>query len=73
MTTSATRAALIAATFGLIPLPAIAATATPLGQFGSWTAATVGQGEARNCYILATPASAAPETLRHGDVYVFVK
>ena len=73
MTTSATRAALIAATLGLSPLPALAATATPLGQFGSWTAAAFGQGEARNCYILATPASAAPETLRHGEVYFFVK
>lgn len=73
MTRSATRAALIAATLGLGPLPAAAATATPLGQYGSWNAAAFGQGEARSCYILATPTSAAPETLRHGEVYFFVK
>ncbi len=73
MTRSATRAALIAATLGLSPLPALAATATPLGQYGSWNAAAFGEGEARSCYILATPTSAAPETLRHGEVYFFVK
>ncbi|PZN96919.1 MAG: hypothetical protein DCF30_16935, partial [Hyphomicrobiales bacterium] len=53
--------------------PALAAPATPLGQFGSWNAAAVGTGAERSCYILATPASAAPESLRHGDVYFFVK
>ena len=73
MTILATRAALIAAALGLAPLPAAAATATPLGQFGSWTAAAFGEGEARSCYILATPASAEPASLRHGEVYFFVK
>lgn len=53
--------------------PALAAPATPLGQFGSWNAAAFGQGQARSCYILATPDSAAPETLRHGDVHFFIK
>lgn len=84
MTNPATRTprrgprALIAATLALgglalAPPAAAAATATPLGQFGSWTAAAFGEGEARSCYILATPASAAPESLRHGEVYFFVK
>ena len=73
MTILATRAALIATALGLGPLPAAAATATPLGQFGSWTAAAFGEGEARSCYILATPASAEPASLRHGEVYFFVK
>ena len=64
-------AALIAAVTAATPAPA--APATPLGQYGSWNAAAFGAGEERQCYILATPASAAPETLRHGDVYFFVK
>ncbi|PTM42693.1 invasion associated locus B family protein [Bosea sp. 124] len=53
--------------------PALAAPATPLGSFGTWNAAAYGAGEARRCYILATPASAEPSTLRHGDVHFFVQ
>lgn len=84
MTNPATRTprrgprALIAATLALgglaLAAPAGAApTATPLGQYGSWTAAAFGAGEARSCYILATPTSAEPATLRHGEVYFFIK
>ncbi len=72
MTRSATRAALIAAALAAAA-PAFAAPATPLGQYGNWNAAAFGTGEARRCYILATPASAVPETLRHGDVHFFVR
>jgi invasion protein IalB len=54
-------------------LAAPATPATPLGRFGSWNAAAYGAGEDRRCYILATPATAEPSTLRHGDVHFFVQ
>lgn len=57
----------------LAAAPALAAPATPLGSFGSWNAAAYGSGGERRCYILATPASAEPSTLRHGDVHFFVQ
>ncbi len=59
--------ALLAAT------PAMAAPATPLGSFGAWNAAAYGTGDDRRCYILATPETAQPTTLRHGDVHFFVQ
>jgi invasion protein IalB len=66
-------AALIIAAISATTLPAMAAPAMQLGQYGSWNAAAAGTGAERQCYILATPTSAAPDTLRHGDVYFFVK
>lgn len=57
----------------LATAPALAAPATPLGSFGSWNAAAYGAGDDRRCYILATPETAEPSTLRHGDVHFFVQ
>lgn len=57
----------------LATAPAFAATGTPLGTFGSWNAAAYGSGAERRCYILATPATAEPSTLRHGAVHFFLR
>jgi hypothetical protein len=72
MTNLAPRAACALLAF-LATAPAFAAPATPLGSFGQWNAAAYGAGPDRRCYILATPATAEPSTLRHGDVHFFVQ
>jgi len=52
---------------------AFAAPSQPLGQFKQWNAAAYDGENGKRCYIVSTPNVEKPETLRHGDVFFFVK
>ncbi len=61
---------------GLLCVAATAAQAAPaklLGEFAQWRAAAVDETDGKRCFMLSTPSAEAPTTLRHGDVYFFVK
>jgi len=63
-------------TAALVLLTASAAqavTAKSLGQFSDWSAATYEQGDTQRCFIISTPSTEEPSSLRHGEVFFFVQ
>ncbi|WP_248313069.1 invasion associated locus B family protein [Bosea sp. F3-2] len=63
-------------TTALVLLTASAAqavTAKSLGQFSDWSAATYEQGDTQRCFIMSTPSTEEPSSLRHGEVFFFVQ
>ncbi|WP_186421111.1 invasion associated locus B family protein [Bosea sp. CS1GBMeth4] len=53
--------------------PAFAAPAQPLGQFKQWNAASYSGENGKRCYIVSSPTTEKPESLRHGEVFFFVQ
>lgn len=64
----------LAAALGLSAPSAAQDSAQPVfqGAHGDWRVFTRGAGEARVCYVLATPSEALPRNVDHGDVFFLV-
>jgi len=63
-------------TTALVLLTASAAqavTAKSLGEFSDWSAATYEKGDTQRCFIMSTPSTQEPSSLRHGEVLFFVQ
>jgi len=52
--------------------PALAQSATKIGQFNSWGTYSYPAKEGKVCYVLTVPTEKMPEKLDHGDIYFFV-
>ncbi|CAN7645102.1 invasion associated locus B family protein [Bosea sp. LjRoot90] len=53
--------------------PAFSAPVQPIGQFKQWNAAAYDGSNGKRCYIVSSPGTEKPDTLRHGDVFFFVQ
>lgn len=52
--------------------PALAQSATKIGQYNSWGTYSYPAKEGKVCYVLTVPTEKQPERLDHGDIYFFV-
>ncbi|MGB0908465.1 MAG: invasion associated locus B family protein [Maricaulaceae bacterium] len=65
-------ASIVAATTTLLVAPAFASEPKLAGKHGDWSAYTRIDGSEKICYVLATPRSKLPKSVRHGDIYFMV-
>lgn len=65
-------ASTLIAVFGMAAT-AQAAPVKELGKFGDWNANAYTDSSNQRCFIVATPVTEQPSTLRHGDVHFFVQ
>ena len=56
----------------LLATPALAQSATKIGQHASWGAFSYPAKEGKVCYVLTVPKDKQPPKLEHGDIYFFV-
>jgi invasion protein IalB len=68
---------LIAAAFGVAAVamaagPALAQSATKIGQHNAWGTYSYSQKNGKVCYVLTVPTDKQPPTLDHGDIFFFV-
>ncbi len=56
----------------LIAAPALAQSATKIGQHASWGTYSYPAKEGKVCYVLTVPTDKQPPSLNHGDIYFFV-
>ncbi|PSJ58706.1 invasion associated locus B family protein [Kumtagia ephedrae] len=67
---------LIAAVSGLIlvagAMPALAQSATKIGQHNAWGTYSYQAGNGKVCYVLTVPTEKQPPSLDHGDIFFFV-
>ena len=52
--------------------PALAQSASKIGQHASWGAFSYPAKEGKVCYVLTVPKDKQPTSLDHGDIYFFV-
>jgi invasion protein IalB len=66
----------IAAAFGVaaavVAGPALAQSATKIGQHNAWGTYSYNQKNGKVCYVLTVPTDKQPPTLDHGDIFFFV-
>jgi invasion protein IalB len=67
---------LIAALSSLIlvagAVPALAQSATKIGQHNAWGTYSYQAGNGKVCYVLTVPTEKQPTSLDHGDIFFFV-
>ena len=67
---------LISAVAGLVLLagamPALAQSATKIGQHNAWGTYSYQSGNGKVCYVLTVPTDKQPPSLDHGDIFFFV-
>ncbi|MGF7008214.1 invasion associated locus B family protein [Aminobacter sp. BE322] len=67
---------LIATISGLVlavsAMPALAQSATKIGQYNSWGTYSYQAQNGKVCYVLTVPTDKQPPTLDHGDMFFFV-
>ncbi|MBA3447001.1 MAG: hypothetical protein H0T56_05245 [Pseudaminobacter sp.] len=54
------------------PLPALAQSATKIGQHNAWGTYSYQANNGKVCYVLTVPTDKQPPTLDHGDIFFFV-
>lgn len=52
--------------------PALAQSATKIGQHNSWGTYSYPAKDGKVCYVLTVPTDKKPDSLDHGDIYFFV-
>jgi hypothetical protein len=52
--------------------PAMAQSATKIGQHNAWGTYSYQAGNGKVCYVLTVPTEKQPTNLDHGDIYFFV-
>jgi len=52
--------------------PALAQSATKIGQHNAWGTYSYNQNNSKVCYVLTVPTDKQPPTLDHGDMFFFV-
>jgi invasion protein IalB len=52
--------------------PALAQSATKIGQHNAWGTYSYQAGNGRVCYVLTVPTDKQPASLNHGDIFFFV-
>jgi hypothetical protein len=55
-----------------LALPAMAQTATKIGQHNAWGTYSYAQNNGKVCYVLSVPTAKQPAQLDHGDIFFFV-
>lgn len=55
-----------------IAVPALAQSATKIGQHNAWGTYSYTTGNGKVCYVLTIPTDKQPGTLDHGDIFFFV-
>lgn len=55
-----------------IASPAMAQSATKIGQHNAWGTYSYDANAGKVCYVLTVPTDKQPTTLDHGDIYFFV-
>ena len=55
-----------------IASPAMAQSATKIGQHNAWGTYSYQAGAGKVCYVLTVPTNMLPTSLNHGDIYFFV-
>ena len=67
---------IIAAVSGLMliagAMPALAQSATKIGQHNAWGTYSYQSGNGKVCYVLTVPTDKQPPKLDHGDIFFFV-
>lgn len=53
-------------------LPALAQSATKIGQHNAWGTYSYQANNGKVCYVLTVPTEKQPATLDHGDIFFFV-
>ena len=53
-------------------LPALAQSATKIGQHSAWGTYSYQANNGKVCYVLTVPTEKQPTTLDHGDIFFFV-
>lgn len=53
-------------------VPALAQTATKIGQHNAWGTYSYQSQNGKVCYVLTVPTDKQPPTLDHGDIFFFV-
>ena len=63
-----------AAAFAMVAItaPALAQSATKMGQHNAWGTYSYVQNNGKVCYVLTVPTEKQPPTLDHGDMFFFV-
>ena len=56
----------------LVAAPALAQSATKMGQHNAWGTYSYAQNNGKVCYVLTVPTDKQPPTLDHGDMFFFV-
>ncbi len=56
----------------VVAAPALAQSATKLGQHNAWGTYSYAQNNGKVCYVLTVPTDKQPPTLDHGDMFFFV-
>ena len=56
----------------LVAAPALAQSATKMGQHNAWGTYSYAQNNDKVCYVLTVPTDKQPPTLDHGDMFFFV-
>ncbi len=65
-------AALSVAALAMMAAPALAQSATKIGQHDAWGTYSYKSGGGKVCYVLTVPTDKQPATLDHGDIFFFV-
>ncbi|MBE7183927.1 MAG: hypothetical protein INR68_05935 [Methylobacterium mesophilicum] len=52
--------------------PALAQSATKIGQHNAWGTYSYQSGNGKVCYVLTVPTDKQPPSLNHGDIFFFV-
>lgn len=52
--------------------PALAQSATKIGQHSAWGTYSYQSGNGKVCYVLTVPTDKQPPSLNHGDIFFFV-
>ncbi|TYR31355.1 hypothetical protein FY036_13805 [Mesorhizobium microcysteis] len=52
--------------------PALAQSATKIGQHNAWGTYSYDANNSKVCYVLTVPTEMQPPTLNHGDIFFFV-
>jgi invasion protein IalB len=52
--------------------PALAQSATKIGQHNAWGTYSYQSGNGKVCYVLTVPTDKQPSSLDHGDIFFFV-
>ncbi len=55
-----------------LAMPAMAQTATKIGQHNAWGTYSYQSSNGKVCYVLTVPTEKQPSSLDHGDIYFFV-
>ncbi|MCO6048829.1 DUF1176 domain-containing protein [Mesorhizobium sp. RP14(2022)] len=65
-------AASVAVVMTATAAPALAQSATKIGQHNAWGTYSYQSGNGKVCYVLTVPTEKQPATLDHGDIFFFV-